>query len=89
MRGYTEFIRGVDVLIHECYFPDDRAEWAIKTGHSNTTPVASLAREAGVGRLILTHVDPLQSSDDPIGLDVARAVFPKSTLAHDLMDVIV
>src|SRR5690606_22236071 len=50
---YTDFIRGVDLLIHECYFPDTLAEWGPKTGHSHTTPVARLARDADVGRLVL------------------------------------
>ena len=39
--SYTEFIRGVDVLIHECYFPDELAEWCEKTGHSHTSQVAT------------------------------------------------
>jgi ribonuclease BN (tRNA processing enzyme) len=84
---YTEFIRGVDVLIHECYFPDEQAEWAAVTGHSHTTPVAELARQAGVGRLMLTHIDPQRPDDDPIGLATARAIFPATELAEDLMTV--
>jgi ribonuclease Z len=85
--SYTEFIRGVDLLIHECNFPDDLAEWAVKTGHSNTTPVATLAREANVKRLYLTHIDPQMSSDDPIGLETARAIFPETYLAEDLLEI--
>lgn len=84
---YTEFIRGVDVLIHECYFPDSMSEWAAKTGHSHTTPVAQLARDAGVGRLYLTHIDPQRSDDDPVGLAAARAVFTQTYLAEDLLEV--
>ena len=52
---YGDFVAGVDLLIHECYFPDDMAEWAEKTGHSHTTPVATLARDADVG-LSLIHI---------------------------------
>lgn len=81
--GYVDFVRGVDLLIHECNFTDQMWDWAVKTGHSHTTPVAELAREAGVGRLILMHIDPAHPEDDPIGLDVARAVFPKTTVAED------
>ncbi|MDP6447916.1 MAG: MBL fold metallo-hydrolase, partial [Pirellulaceae bacterium] len=33
---YIEHIRGVDLLIHECYFGDEYAEFAAKTGHSHT-----------------------------------------------------
>lgn len=85
--AYLEFIRGVDVLIHECYFPDELAEWAVKTGHSNTTPVAELARDAGVGRLLLVHIDPSRPDDDPIELDKARSIFPATELAEDLMEI--
>jgi ribonuclease BN (tRNA processing enzyme) len=85
--SYTEFVRGVDVLIHECYFPDDLSEWAAKTGHSHTTPVAQLARDAGVGRLVLMHIDPRRADDDPIDLQKARSIFPQTELAEDLMAV--
>ena len=84
---YVEKIRGVDLLVHECYFPDDNADWAKKTGHSHTTPVAQVARAAEVGRLVLVHVNPLAEEEDPIGLDKARAVFPETQLGYDLMEV--
>jgi len=84
---YVEKIRGVDLLVHECYFPDDQADWAKKTGHSFTTPVAEVARKAEVGRLVLVHLNPLSTDDDPIGLDVARAIFPATELGEDLMEV--
>lgn len=84
---YTEFIRGVDVLIHECYFPDLHAEWCAKTGHSHTSQVAHLAREARVGRLYLTHIDPQRTDDDPLDLAAARAIFPETFLAEDEMTI--
>lgn len=84
---YTDFIRGVDVLIHECNFPDELAQWCEQTGHSHTSQVATLAREANVGRLYLTHIDPQRSSDDPIGIETARKIFPKTILAEDLMEI--
>lgn len=85
--NYVEEIRGVDLLVHECYFPDAYADWAKKTGHSCTTPVAEVARKARVGRLVLVHLNPLATEDDPIGLEVARAIFPKTQLGEDLMEL--
>ncbi|MFI4876617.1 MAG: MBL fold metallo-hydrolase [Blastopirellula sp. JB062] len=83
--AYVEKIRGVDLLVHECYFPDGFEEFAQTTGHSCVTPVAEVAQAAGVGRLVLTHLSPLDDQKDPIGLDVARQIFPATILAEDEM----
>jgi ribonuclease BN (tRNA processing enzyme) len=80
---YVDAIRGVDLLVHECYFPDSHGEFAVETGHSTTTRVAEVARQAGVRRLVLVHLNPLDESDDPIGLAAARAVFPATELGED------
>jgi ribonuclease Z len=84
---YIQHIRGVDLLIHECYFPDSLREMAEKTGHSWTTPVAESARAAGVGRLILVHVNPIAPEEDPLGLAGARAIFPQTDIGYDRMVV--
>ncbi len=85
--SYADFVHGVDLLIHECYFPDTRAELSEKTGHSNTTPVAELARDAGVGRLVMVHIDPHRPGDDPIGIDTARRICPHAEVAEDLLTI--
>lgn len=84
---YVDQIRGVDLLVHECYFPDGREELASLTGHSCPTGVAEVARAAGVGRLILVHMNPLDESDDPIGIDSARKIFPQVEYAEDRLEV--
>jgi ribonuclease Z len=84
---YVEKIRGVDLLIHECDFNDSEAAWAETTGHSHTTPVAQVARQAGVKRLVMVHFNPLSTADDPVGLDVARAIFPNTILGEDRMEL--
>lgn len=83
--AYVDKIRGVDLLVHECYFPDAQAKWAQKVGHSHTTPVAQVAARAGVKRLVLVHLNPLSTADDPIGVDAARAIFPNTILGEDRM----
>ena len=85
--GLTVSADDADVLIHECYFPDNLSEWAAKTGHSAATPVAQLAKAANVGRLLLVHVDPQRPDDDPVGMDAIRSIFPKTELAEDLMEI--
>lgn len=84
---YLDRIRGVDLLLHECYVPDRQADFARMTGHSHTTAVVELARQAGAGRLVLVHLNPMAPEADPIGLDAARAVFPQTTLGEDGMEV--
>ncbi len=86
-ESYLPFVQGVDVLIHECNFPDEMAQWCEKTGHSHTSQVADLARKAGVGRLILTHIDPQTPGDDPIGLATARSKFSNTDVAEDLLEI--
>jgi ribonuclease BN (tRNA processing enzyme) len=84
---YLEAIRGVDVLVHECYFDDSFRDMALLTGHSHTTPVAEVARQAGVGRLVLVHVNPQSNEVDPIGLATAQAIFPNTIIGEDLMEI--
>jgi ribonuclease Z len=81
--SYLDFIAGSQVLIHECNFPDELAQWAEPTGHSHLTPVCELARRAGVGQLWLTHFDPLLDDRMPVNLAVGRAIFPQTYLAMD------
>ena len=40
-----------------------------------------------MGRLILVHVNPLAGEADPVGLEVGRAIFPRTDLGCDLMEV--
>ncbi|HVU85951.1 MAG TPA: MBL fold metallo-hydrolase [Pirellulales bacterium] len=81
--AYVEKIRGVDLLVHECYFADDQTALADLTGHSHITPVAQVARAADVGRLLLVHLNPLIAAKDPVGLGEARAIFPAAELGVD------
>jgi ribonuclease Z len=84
---YLSAIAGVDLLVHECYFPDAMAELAELTGHSTTTAVARLARAAGVRRLVLVHVDPQAVDSDSLRLADARAIFPATEVGEDLMEI--
>jgi ribonuclease BN (tRNA processing enzyme) len=84
---YIEKIRGVDLLIHECYFGDDMPEKAELTGHSCATPVAEVAAAAEVGRLVLVHINPLLSNDDELDLAAARKIFPKMEIGVDWMEL--
>jgi pantetheine-phosphate adenylyltransferase len=76
--SYRDFIQGVDVLIHECTFSQQNAEWAGITGHSDTKSVGKLARDAGVGTLYLSHIGPVE---DALALtEEVRDEFPNTIL---------
>jgi len=84
---YIEKIQGVDLLVHECYFGDENPKQAELTGHSCLTPVAQVAVAAGVGRLVLVHINPLLDDDRQIRLDVARKIFPNTQIGTDRMEL--
>lgn len=85
--GYVDFIRGVDVLIHECNFSDGLEELAGKTGHSCLTPVTQVAREAEVGGLVLHHFNPLTPGLEPDEVKRAEEIFSPIVLAEDGMEI--
>ncbi|MEX0675983.1 MAG: MBL fold metallo-hydrolase [Pirellulales bacterium] len=87
LARYIEAIRDVDLLVHECNFPDSRREMAKRTGHSVTTDVVELASKARAGRLVIVHVDPTAEGDDPLNLKQARSIFPRTTLGQDLLEI--
>ena len=84
---YVKFIQGVDLLIHECNFPDGFDDFAEKTGHSCLTPVVEVAKRADVGGLILLHFNPLTHGIDAVALAQAQETFSPIVLAEDGMEI--
>lgn len=79
----AEWVKGVSLMYHEATFPAEMSEMAEKTYHSTTLQAAQVARDAGVGRLLVGHYSSRFPSVD-FFLDEIRTVFPDAELAHDL-----
>ena len=84
---YVEQIRGVNVLVHEAYFPDGADEMAELTGHSCLSDVAQVAAAAEVGLLVLVHVDPNLKQDSDLDLRPAKKIFAATMLGTDRMEI--
>lgn len=80
------FAKGADLLIHECYFRDLDAERAIQTGHSHSTIVGQFAVAAGIRRLALTHINPLEAEPE-FCLREVMELFKDTFLAFDKMEI--
>ena len=79
--------RGADLLVHESTFGEEERIRAVETGHSTAREAAQVARDAGVIRLVLTHISPRYTRDAPELLAEAQSVFPEVSIARDGMTI--
>jgi len=88
----AEFAAGVGLLLHEAWYnaADPRTEATpaeLRAGyaaHSEAGAVATLAADAGVGRLVPMHLNPLHDESYYAALEAAaRAVFPHTDVLPD------
>ena len=81
-----EQLRGVNTLYHESTYGDDKILSAEKYCHSTARQAAMVARDAGVGKLLLGHYSSRYDNEDVL-LEEARTVFENTRLTNE-MDII-
>jgi ribonuclease Z len=80
-EGLLEVTRDADALVIEATYLDIEASLAAEFGHLTAKQAASLAAEAGIGQLFLTHISRRYHDRDVF--KEASAIFPHVTVARD------
>ncbi|MHB0988003.1 MAG: ribonuclease Z [Bellilinea sp.] len=76
-----EACKGVDTLVMEATYLEEEAAMARQFGHMTARRTAELARDAGVGQLVLTHVSRRYREKDILA--EAQSVFENTIVARD------
>ncbi len=71
-KDFVEFLRGVDVLVHDAMYTPGELESHRGWGHSTYEEAVTLAAEAGARRLVLFHHEP-EHADTAMDALVAAA----------------
>lgn len=87
-NSVIELAKGADLLIHECSVLDDMAKFAKDSHHSTASEVGQVADQAGVKRLILTHLFPQTKGRGNEMVQSVRTRFHGEVIAsYDLLEV--
>lgn len=78
-----ERLKGVTTLYHESTYGEDNRQKAEKYNHSTAREAAMVARDAGVGQLLLGHYSS-RYEDERVLLREAQTVFPNSRLTDEM-----
>lgn len=79
----AQFASGCRILLHEAWHA---ASTTSDPGHTAAGDAGRLASDAGVGSLVLIHINPLLDSDEEL-VRHARKHFPAAQVGDDLMHV--
>lgn len=76
-----EYCQGADTLVIEATYLEEEAEMAKQFAHLTAAQSADLAKQAGVGHLILTHLSRRYRERDMY--QEAQSIFPNTSIARD------
>ena len=85
IEATAQAARGADLLVHDSTFGDEEQVRAEETMHSTAREAGRVAREAGVGQLVLTHLSTRYDRDPSPLLRQAAEEHPAVVVAHDGM----
>ncbi|MBR5402256.1 MAG: ribonuclease Z [Treponema sp.] len=81
-------VKGSDLLICEGMFEDELIDQAKEKKHMTASQAATIARDADVRRMCMIHYSPRYTDRDLEKLlEQAKAVWPKSELSRDRMNI--
>ncbi|WP_041090611.1 ribonuclease Z [Jeotgalibacillus soli] len=87
-KSALSLANNADLLIHEATFDAASEVMASQYFHSTTAQAATVAKNANVGELWLTHISSRYTLEDAERLErEAQALFPNSHMAHDLLEL--
>jgi len=82
MPGLHKLVKGVTMLYHESTYTSDHEDRAKLYYHSTARQAATVARDAGVGKLLLGHYSA-RYNDESVLLKEAKEVFAESYLSKE------
>ncbi len=86
-RAAVELARNSTLFLCDSTFGSELVEEAHGRGHCTAAQAAEMATKAGAKRLVLTHVSARYHDARPL-LAEATAVFAETTIASDLMEIV-
>jgi ribonuclease Z len=81
VENLVDATRDADLLVIEATYLRSESDMARRFGHLTAAQAARLARDAGVHRLVLTHVSRRYREAQVI--EEARSIFPETSVARD------
>ena len=89
-ENLVEAAQGADLLIHEALSTEDDKEGTDRRGHSTAAEAARAAALAGVGQLVLTHIDtPFHRDTQPLMVEARKHYDGPVGVADDLFQITV
>ena len=86
LPALAEQVAGVDLLFHEATFAESESARARQTCHTTAKQAATLAKNAGVKRLVIGHFSA-RYEDEQVLLQEASSVFEPTVLARENMNL--